>query len=108
MHITPDARRDRNVLAAWALAVADAVRIASEESTGLSGGAPAALVAIVADPGLSIDQLRHVLALTHPGTVRLVDRLVDKAGCAVCTVWAAPSIPSRRRPVAGPNDASPR
>src|SRR3954453_20668469 len=78
MHITPDARRDRNVLAAWALAVADAVRIASEESTGLSGSAPAALVAIVADPGMSIDRLRHVLALTHPGTVRLVDRLVDQ------------------------------
>jgi len=78
MHTRADARRDRNVLAAWALSVADTVRVASEESTGLSGAAPAGLVAVVADPGMSIDELRRVLDLTHPGTVRLVDRLVDR------------------------------
>jgi len=70
--------RDRNVLAAWAVAVSDVVRAATEESTGMAGGGPAALVAIVADPGLSIDDLRRILALTHPGTVRLVDRLVEQ------------------------------
>lgn len=78
MHISAAGRRDRNVLAAWAVAVADTVRSATETSTGLAGGAPAALVAIVADPGLSVDQLRLVLTLTHPGTVRLVDRLVEQ------------------------------
>lgn len=57
--------------------MADAVRVATEQSTAMAGGAPAALVAIVAEPGLSIENLRRVLALTHPGTVRLVDRLVD-------------------------------
>ena len=44
----------------------------------MAGSGPAALVTIVADPGLSIDDLRRVLALTHPGTVRLVDRLVER------------------------------
>jgi MarR family transcriptional repressor of emrRAB len=78
MHISPEPRRDRNVLAAWALAVSDAVRVATEQATGLSGNAPAAAVAIVADPGMSIDELRRVLALTHPGAVRLVDRLVEQ------------------------------
>jgi len=78
MHIGQPGRRDRNVLAAWAIAVADAVRSAAEQSTGLAGGAPAALVAIVADPGLSIDDLRRILDLTHPGTVRLVDRLAER------------------------------
>jgi DNA-binding MarR family transcriptional regulator len=76
MHIDQD-RRDRNVVAAWAIAVTDAVRAAVEESTGMSASGPAAVVAIVADPGLSIDELRRVLGLTHPGTVRLVDRLVE-------------------------------
>jgi MarR family transcriptional regulator, negative regulator of the multidrug operon emrRAB len=70
--------RDVNVIGAWALAVADAIREAAERVTGMAGGAPAALVAIVADPGISIDQLRNLLSLTHPGAVRLVDRLVDK------------------------------
>lgn len=60
------------------MAVADAVRASAEQSTGLVGGAPAALVAIVADPGMSIDELRRVLSLTHPGAVRLVDRLVER------------------------------
>lgn len=76
MHISP-ARRDHNIIAAWAGAVSDAVRTATEQSTHLTGAAPAALVAIVADPGLSINQLHRILKLTHPGTVRLVDRLEE-------------------------------
>jgi len=78
MHISQQGRRDRNVVAAWALAVADSVRVSAEQSTGMPGGAPAALVAIVADPGMSVDELRRVLGLTHPGAVRLVDRLVER------------------------------
>jgi MarR family transcriptional repressor of emrRAB len=75
MHIS-EPRRDRNVVAAWALAVSDVVRVAVQQATGMAGSGPAALVAVVADPGLTIDELRRVLDLTHPGTVRLVDRLV--------------------------------
>jgi DNA-binding MarR family transcriptional regulator len=77
MHIEED-RRHHNLLAAWAVAVTDVVRAAVERSTGMAGSGPAALVAIVAEPGLSIDELRRVLGLTHPGAVRLVDRLVDR------------------------------
>ncbi|RZT15611.1 DNA-binding MarR family transcriptional regulator [Mycobacterium sp. BK558] len=77
MHINQGSR-DRNVLAAWAIALSDVVRTAVEHATGMAGSGPAALVAIVADPGMSINELRRVLDLTHPGAVRLVDRLVEK------------------------------
>ena len=36
---------------------------------------PAALCVIGHEPGLSIDFLARVLGMSHPGTVRLVDRL---------------------------------
>jgi MarR family transcriptional repressor of emrRAB len=78
MHISQSAERDHNVVAAWALALADVVRVATEHSCGMGGSGPAALVAIVADRGLSIGELQQVLSLTHPGTVRLVDRLVER------------------------------
>jgi DNA-binding MarR family transcriptional regulator len=77
MHIE-EARRQYNLIAAWAVAVTDVVRATVEKSTGMAGSGPAALVAIVAEPGLSIDELRRVLGLTHPGAVRLVDRLADR------------------------------
>lgn len=77
MHIA-DTRRGHNVVGAAAIAIADTVRVAVERASGMTGSGPAALVAVVADPGLSIDGLRRVLELTHPGTVRLVDRLVEK------------------------------
>lgn len=77
MHIKQAGGRDHNVVAAWALAAADAVRSAAEQSVGMTGGGPAAVVAIVADPGMSIGELSRALGLTHPGTVRLVDRLVE-------------------------------
>jgi len=77
MHIE-EARRQYNLIAAWAVAVTDVVRATVEKSTGMAGSGPAALVAIVAEPGLSIDELRRVLGLTHPGAVRLVDRLSDR------------------------------
>jgi MarR family transcriptional regulator, negative regulator of the multidrug operon emrRAB len=77
MHIDESSPRDHNVLAAWAIALSDVIRGAVEHATGMAGSGPAALVAVVADPGMSIDELRRVLDLTHPGTVRLVDRLVE-------------------------------
>jgi MarR family transcriptional regulator, negative regulator of the multidrug operon emrRAB len=107
MHIAKggDRERDVNVLAAWALAVADAIRGATEMSTGMSGAAPAALVAVVADPGMTIEGLRRVLGLTHPGTIRLVDRLVEVGwvdrrpgtGRAVHVVPTAEGVRAERR-----------
>jgi DNA-binding MarR family transcriptional regulator len=73
MHF-PDPRC-ANLLGAASLSVADTVRQAVERAVGLGGAVPAALVTIDAYPGHSIEQLRAALALSQPGTVRLVDRL---------------------------------
>ena len=69
--------RDRalNLVGAFALAAADAVRRAAERSLGQGGSAPAALVTIEAYPGRSIEQLRRPLGLSQPGALRLVERL---------------------------------
>jgi MarR family transcriptional repressor of emrRAB len=80
MHIGAD--RSVNVLGAWVLSVADAMREAAERSTGMSGAGPAALVAVAAEPGMSVDTLRRALGLTHPGAVRLVDRLEERGWVA--------------------------
>jgi DNA-binding MarR family transcriptional regulator len=77
--------RDANLLGAWSLAVADAVREATEGVTGLGGAVPGALVTLDAYPGRSVEDLRAALGLSQPGAVRLVDRLEQEG-------WA------RRRP----------
>jgi len=70
----PDARA-RNVIAAFALAAADGIRQAVEETVGQGGAGAAALVTVGAYPGRGIEQLRRPLGLSQPGAVRLVDRL---------------------------------
>ncbi|MGY4395966.1 MarR family transcriptional repressor of emrRAB [Sphingomonas sp. UYAg733] len=67
-----------NLIGALALGIADRVRRASLDETGLGGEAAAALVVIGHAPGLSINILSGVLRLSHPGAVRVVDRLVEK------------------------------
>lgn len=67
--------RAANLLGALALAVVDRMRSATEVRLGHGGEAPAALITIGHEPGLSNDLLRVALGLTHSGTVRLVDRL---------------------------------
>jgi MarR family transcriptional regulator, negative regulator of the multidrug operon emrRAB len=64
-----------NLFGALALGVTDRVRWAALAETALGGETAAALVVIGHSPGLSIDRLSQVLRLSHPGTVRLVDRL---------------------------------
>jgi len=73
MHHPDD--RSRNVIAAFALAVADAVHEATEATVGQGGATAAALVTIGAYPGRSLEALRAALRLSQPGTVRLVERL---------------------------------
>jgi DNA-binding MarR family transcriptional regulator len=75
MHIAESQEHALNVIGAWSLAVADAIQDATVAVVGIAGAAPAALVAVAADPDMSIDELRRALDLTHPGAVRLVDRL---------------------------------
>lgn len=68
--------RTANVLGALGLAVADRIEETARNILNRSGETPAALVVIGYGLGPTNDQLRHILGLSHPGTVRLVDRLV--------------------------------
>jgi MarR family transcriptional regulator, negative regulator of the multidrug operon emrRAB len=67
-----------NLLGALALGVSDRIRAAAAESMPLGGETIAALIVIGHAPAMSIDQLSQILRLTHAGTVRLVDRLVER------------------------------
>lgn len=68
--------RAANLLGAVGLAVADRIEEAAHVALGRAGETPAALVVIGYGTGPSNDQLRRILGLSHPGSVRLVDRLV--------------------------------
>lgn len=74
--MTKDCERFINLFGALVLGLGDRLRLAVNEGLALGGEAVAALVVIGHRPGLSIDQLGQVLRLSHPGTVRIVDRLV--------------------------------
>ena len=68
--------RTANLLGAVGLAVADRIEEAARDALGHAGETPAAVVVIGYGLGPSNDQLRRILGLSHPGSVRLVDRLV--------------------------------
>ncbi|MEM6583547.1 MAG: MarR family winged helix-turn-helix transcriptional regulator [Pseudomonadota bacterium] len=68
--------RTSNLLGVVALAVADRIEASALQILNHAGETPAALVVIGYGLGPSNDLLRRVLGLSHPGTVRLVDRLV--------------------------------
>jgi DNA-binding MarR family transcriptional regulator len=68
-------QRTLNLLGALALSIMDEMKAAVEAIAEQGGEAPAALVTLGVEPGLSINALRQILNLSHPGTVRLVDRL---------------------------------
>ncbi|MBD2055892.1 MarR family transcriptional regulator [Oculatella sp. FACHB-28] len=70
-----DQERILNLLGAMALSIVDGLSAAVEENAGHGGETPAALVTLGVEPGLSINALRQILDLSHPGTVRLIDRL---------------------------------
>jgi MarR family transcriptional repressor of emrRAB len=67
-----------NIVGAFALALADGIRDATEAAAGMTGAAPAALVALDQFlAGRPTGELARVTGITHSGAVRLVDRLVD-------------------------------
>lgn len=68
--------RTANLLGVVGLAVADRIEDTARDILNHAGETPAALVVIGYGFGPSNDQLRRILCLSHPGTVRLVDRLV--------------------------------
>lgn len=65
-----------NLLGVAGLAVADRIRETALDILNHAGETPAALVVVGYGLGPSNDELRRILGLSHPGTVRLVDRLV--------------------------------
>ena len=66
-----------NLLGVVGLAVADRIREVARDILNHVGETPAALVVIGYNLGPSNDQLRRILNLSHPGSVRLVERLVS-------------------------------
>lgn len=68
--------RTANLLGVVGLAVADRIGEAARDILHHAGETPAAVVVIGYGLGPSNDQLRRILGLSHPGSVRLVDRLV--------------------------------
>ena len=68
--------RTSNLLGVVGLAIADRIEAAARDILSHVGETPAAVVVIGYGLGPSNDLLRRILGLSHPGTVRLVDRLV--------------------------------
>ncbi|MEM9355005.1 MAG: MarR family transcriptional regulator [Pseudomonadota bacterium] len=68
--------RTANLLGVVALAITDRIENTAREILSHTGETPAALVVIGYGFGPSNDRLRRILGLSHPGTVRLIDRLV--------------------------------
>lgn len=75
--MTKDSKRTANLLGAAVLGLHDELKQTVERRSGHSGEAAAALCALGHQPGLSNDALSRLLGLTHTGTVRLIDRLVE-------------------------------
>jgi len=68
--------RLENLFGAMSLALVDKMEKAFADETGLGPSAIAAIVQIGTEPGLTIETLRRMIALSHSATVRLVDQLV--------------------------------
>src|SRR5215475_2292909 len=73
-----DDNRLENLLGAFVLAVADRLRLETEEAVGHTGAAAAALVTIAHFPNRSVEFLRQAIGLSHPAAVRVDDRLVEQ------------------------------
>lgn len=68
--------RTANLLGVVGLTIAERIETAARDILSHAGETPAAVVVIGYGLGPSNDQLRQILGLSHPGSVRLVDRLV--------------------------------
>ena len=67
--------RTTNLLGAAVTALHDELEAATASAAEHGAAFPAALVSVHWAPGLSIEQLRRILGLSHSGTVRLLDQL---------------------------------
>ncbi len=64
-----------NLLGALVITLHDEMESATTDAADHSAAGPAALATMLGEPGLSIESLRHILGLSHSGTVRLLDGL---------------------------------
>jgi DNA-binding MarR family transcriptional regulator len=69
-------KRDRNIIGAFALMVADEIVRAAASPAPDAGPTSAALALLDHEPGMSVRTLAGGVGLSHAGAVRLVDRLV--------------------------------
>lgn len=67
--------RTANLLGALVVALHDELSAATADAAAHGAAYPAALATMLGTPGMSIEQLRQVLGLSHSGTVRLLDAL---------------------------------
>lgn len=70
-------RKIENLVGAMALALSDSLHSGTQEKAPEPGPAASAITLLHHEPGMTIEQLRRALRLSHPGTVRLVDRLAQ-------------------------------
>ncbi|WP_187830281.1 MarR family winged helix-turn-helix transcriptional regulator [Siccirubricoccus phaeus] len=71
--------RIENTVGALALALSDALLQEAQDQAPEPGPAAAAIALLRHEPGMTIERLRRALRLSHPGAVRLIDRLVEDA-----------------------------
>ncbi|MEL7541440.1 MAG: MarR family transcriptional regulator [Pseudomonadota bacterium] len=69
--------RTTNLLGALALGLTDRIHASLKTVLERSGESAAAIIVLGYAPGLSVEILRQVLERSHPGTVRLIDRLEE-------------------------------
>ncbi len=74
--------RTTNLLGALALGITDRIQSGMKDALERTGESAAAIIVLGYAPGLSVEVLRQVLDRSHPGTVRLIDRL-EKDGLVV-------------------------
>ena len=67
-----------NLMGAAAIAIADCIQTAAEETTGHTPSFPAALVIIHRYPLITVDLLGQYLQLSQSGAARFVERLVQQ------------------------------
>lgn len=70
-----EAARTANLLGATALAVTDLALAGVARAAGTSTSGAAALVVLVASPGLSVTELGRRVGLSQPAAARMVDSL---------------------------------
>lgn len=67
-----------NLVGALALGISDSFLLKANELAPEPGQAAALITLLKHEPGMTIEKLRRILGLSHPGAVRLVDRMIGQ------------------------------